>query len=287
MTEKGFEALKQAVEINCGIIDFIVVGTDRHVKNDYSEEIIKLAKRANVKYFMRGKEPQVDRDNYVFAISWRWMLSHPFDRLIVFHDSLLPKYRGFAPLVNMLINGETRIGVSAIFGANEYDKGDLISQKSLKISYPITIAEAIKLNNRNFIALVQEFVSKISSGENIVGIPQNEEEATYSIWRDDEDYRIDWNKSSDEIKRLIDAVGFPYQGAFTSTSNGKKIRVLRAKVVNDVVCEHRHVGKVIFLSEGLPTVICGTGLLQITQAHQMGSKNETCFPMKNFRTKFI
>jgi methionyl-tRNA formyltransferase len=133
MTQKGFEVFRRAVEINRDIIDFVVVGTDSNVENAFSEEIIKLAIDKNIRYFIRGDDPSVEVDKYIFAISWRWMINHPTNKLIVFHDSLLPRYRGFAPLVNMLINGESKIGVSAIFGSSEYDRGDLIAQQSVGI----------------------------------------------------------------------------------------------------------------------------------------------------------
>jgi methionyl-tRNA formyltransferase len=287
MTEKGFEVLRKAIEVNPYVIDFVVIGTDSNVKNDFSEAIIELAKNSNVDFFIRGEEPVVDKDKYVIAISWRWMINHPISNLIVFHDSILPKYRGFAPLVNMLINGEPQIGVSAIFGATEYDKGDLIAQKISNIEYPITISEAIDLNNRNFIELVEKIVHKISNDEQLIGVPQKEDDASYSIWRDDDDYEIDWSKSSVQIKRLIDAVGYPYLGARTSTTKGEKIRVLKAEVLEDVDCELRHFGKVIFVNDALPTVICGNGLLRITEAYYFDDEGKSYLPMKSFRIKFV
>ena len=286
MTEKGFEVLRKAIEVNPCIIDFVVIGTDSNVKNDFSEAIIELAKNSNVDFFIRGEEPIVDKDKYVIAIAWRWMINHPISKLVVFHDSILPKYRGFAPLVNMLINGELQIGVSAIFGATEYDKGNLIAQKISEIEYPITISEAIDLNNRNFIELAEKIVHTISNNEQLIGVPQKEDDASYSIWRDDDDYEIDWSKSSFEIKRLIDAVGYPYLGARTSTTKGEKIRVLKAEVVEDVCCELRHFGKVIFVNDGLPTVICGNGLLRITEAYYFDD-GKSYLPMKSFRIKFM
>jgi methionyl-tRNA formyltransferase len=122
----------------------------------------------------------------------------------------------------------------------------------------------------------------------LVAIPQNEVEATYSIWRDNDDYLIDWNKSADEIKRLIDAVGSPYLGARTLTSRGEEVKILKAEIVEDVICELRHVGKVIFINNGLPTVICGEGLLRITEAYRLVSAAEESYlPMKSFRIKFV
>lgn len=286
MTKKGFEVLKHIIKIRSNIIDFVVIGSDSRVEDDYSKQIIELARNSNIKFFMRNEEPPVDNNKYIFSISWRWMINHPMDKLVIFHDSLLPKYRGFAPLVNMLINGETQIGVSAIFGASEYDRGNMISQQSLKIEYPITISEAIELNNQNYVALVEELILKILNKDRLHGVPQNENEATYSIWRGDYDYRIDWNKSSEEIKRFIDALGYPYLGALTSTSQGEEIRIFEADVVDDVYCELRHAGKVIFVNDGLPTVICGKGLLRINKAQYSCSDKEAFLPLKSFRTEF-
>ena len=287
MTEKGFLVLNHAISINVDLIAFVVIGKDRSLKKDYSKEIIKLSKENNLDYFFKGEEPQINQEDYVFAISWRWMIDHLTDKLIVFHDSLLPKYRGFAPLINMLINGEKEIGVSAIFGSVDYDRGDLIAQQKIKINYPIKISNAIKQNNENYLKLVEVLINKILNGEKIEGVPQNNLQATYSIWRDFNDFNIDWNQSSDYIKRFIDALDYPYSGATCTTSNGIKLRVKNADIVKDVKCELRHVGKVIFMKEGKPTIICGKGLLSITEAYEIINGLEINYiPMKLFKVKF-
>ena len=85
--------------------------------------------------------PAVD---YQLAIGWRWLISGT-ENLIVLHDSLLPKYRGFAPLVNSLINGEQEIGVTAIWAGPEFDAGEIIFQEKAGICYPIKIQEAIEI----------------------------------------------------------------------------------------------------------------------------------------------
>jgi methionyl-tRNA formyltransferase len=287
MTKKGFEVVKKAIKSHKKLIDFIVIGSDKSVQNDYSSEIVNLAKESGVDFYLRGSEPIINKNKFVLTISWRWMVNHPVNKLIVFHDSILPRYRGFAPLVNMLIRGEKKIGVSAIFGAQEFDKGDLISQQSSDISYPITISEAIDINNKNFITLVDRVMSKISTSSKLNGIKQVEADATYSTWRDSDDYFIDWSRSAEEIRRLIDAVGSPYMGARSLTADGKLIRITKAEAINDVSCELRHVGKVIFINNGIPDIICGSGLLRILEAHIIDNDQETNYlPMKSFRVKF-
>ena len=285
MTSKGLEALREACEVGSAHIDYVVVASDSNVENDFSEDIRTLARQYNIKFYERGLEPALDPEIYVLAVSWRWMINHPESKLIIFHDSLLPKYRGFAPLVNMLINGESKIGVTAIFGAAEYDRGEVLGQSSVNIEYPIKISEAIDLNLDNFRCLVRDIISRIVAGTELIGVPQEAAEATYSIWRDKEDYRIDWTKSAQEIKRFVDALGYPYIGAFCFAGDDC-VRILEVEIVDDVYCELRHIGKVLFVDNGEPTVICGRGLVRITEAKLCGEGDVSYLPLKKFRTRF-
>ncbi|ENM5933266.1 methionyl-tRNA formyltransferase [Vibrio mimicus] len=287
MTEKGFEVLKTISHFK-NLIAFVIIGKDASVNDDYSEKIRTLCIDNNIDFYYRENQPKIDKNIYVIAVSWRWMIKHPKNKLIVFHDSILPKYRGFAPLVNMLINGEKEIGVSAIFGADEYDRGEIIAQKRTAIVYPIKIQEAIQINNENFKSLILEVVAKISTDNDIPSIPQKESDSSYSIWRDYDDYFVDWSKSSNEIKRLIDAVGFPYLGARSKLSDGSEILIKDAEIISDVDCELRHIGKVIFVEQGCPIVICGSGLLKITDASFVETNSASQFlPLKKFRIRFI
>jgi methionyl-tRNA formyltransferase len=130
-------------------------------------------------------------------------------------------------------------------------------------------------------------LNKLLCGEEINVTKQVESEASYSVWRDEDDYKIDWRKSSSDIRRFIDAVGFPYKGAST-TFDGKVIRILKAEEYVDVRVENRHYGKVLFVSEGKPVVICGKGMLRIIEAHiDDAEKKISLFPLFKFRIRFI
>ena len=95
-------------------------------------------------------------------------------------------------------------------------------------------------------------------------------------------------ETAEEIKRLIDAVDSPYLGARGITSSGYTVKIVKAEVVDDVYFELRHVGKVIFINDGRPTVVCGRGLLRITEAYQLASNEENPYlSMKLFRVKFV
>lgn len=286
MTQKGFEVLNALVNSSYKtMISEIIIGRDKNIKNDFADEIIKLCNQHNIKYFERNEAFQVS-SNYSIAISWRWLIHNNKSKLIILHDSLLPKYRGFAPLVNMLCNKEEEIGVTAIFATEEYDKGDIIAQSSTKISYPIKISEAINLISKNYIDIIIEIFSTLEKGAEIIGIPQDEKLASYSLWRDEADYIIDWSKSSEDILNFINAVSSPYKGAATYINGVQKIRILEAELVEDVKIENRDVGKVIFVKNGFPVIVCGSGLIKLLKV--VDDKNqENILPFKNFRIRLI
>ncbi|HHC6499470.1 TPA: formyltransferase family protein [Vibrio parahaemolyticus] len=287
MTKKGYEVAILLFEKYREIVDFLVIGKDKNIKDDYSENLRLLAVNYGVQYYYHNDTYTIPQESYVLAVSWRWMIRDVEDnKLIVFHDSILPRYRGFAPLVNSLINGEHEIGVTALFGSDEYDKGDIIAQATSFIGYPIKLSDAIEVNNLNYIKLADLIFHSLSSGREIKASQQDESLATYSIWRDESDYEIDWNQSSEYIQRFIDSVGHPYSGAITNVDENKVV-ILDAEVVQDVVCEHRHVGKVIFVENGCPVVICGKGLLKITKAVVKEENQVRDFlPINKFRMKF-
>ncbi|RZJ29391.1 MAG: methionyl-tRNA formyltransferase [Flavobacterium sp.] len=284
MTYKGYRVLQSVIESGfASHIGFVCIGKDANVGNDYSGEIEQCCLRHNiVSIEAKDAKQYAATVDYSIAISWRWMLDP--ENLIVLHDSLLPKYRGFAPLVNMLKNGEARIGVTAIFAGDEYDKGDIIAQSGSDISYPIKIEQAIETVTANYIEVVEFIFETITAGKKLQGKAQIESDATYSLWLDDRDYKIDWQKDSGYIKRFIDAVGFPFHGAF-SIVNDEKIVIREAETLGDVAIENRDVGKIIYFHEKFPVVVCGSGLLKITDAVYDGTQ-ESIFPLKKFRLRF-
>lgn len=261
----------------------VVVGTDKHTQQDYATEIIKLCEQHHIPWIKR-KTPFDFKSKYAIAISWRWLLPTENQQLIVFHDSLLPTYRGFAPLVNQLIEGETTIGVTALFAAAEYDRGDIIQQAKTTISYPLTISAAIECIAPLYGHLLTSIFRQLATTPTLPATPQQEAAATYSLWRDEADYAIDWTQSASRIRRKIDAVGFPYLGA-RCTYDGQLITVQQASEVPDVNIVNRDVGKVIFMRDQRPIVVCGTGLLKLEAAVFVDS-NESIFPLKSFRTRF-
>ncbi len=283
MSEKGYSVLEAFISrFSPNYIDQVICSKDPNVANDYFEGIKSLCIKNDIQFINRRDFHKI-RTNYSFAISWQWLIHHD-SKIIIIHDSLLPKYRGFAPLVNSLINGESEIGATAIFANSEFDKGEIILQKKITISYPIKIKYAIELISNLYAKMVIEIADNIIHQKKLNATKQDEKNASYSLWRDEDDYRINWNHSSNVIKRFIDALSLPYKGAF-SFLNEMPIRILDSIEVADVVIENRTPGKVLFIHDNFPVVVCGTGLLKITIAIDDVSK-ESVLPINKFRSRF-
>lgn len=282
MGKKGLAVLAKLYEEGLlTLIDSIIMSRDKNVEEDCYFEIIDFCQRHNVRHFDR-KDAYDLKSKYGVAVAWRWMIKDNI-KLIVLHDSLLPKYRGFAPLVNMLIHREPYIGVTALFATDGYDKGDIIEQKSVKVQYPLRIKDAIELLLPIYAAMVCDIVKKLQSNVVIEACPQNETDATYSLWRDEKDYRIDWNESAEYIQQFIYSVGYPYFGA-CSVCNGQIVRILDCEIKDDVTFVERQVGKVAFMEGGNPVVVCGIGLLKVTE--MVSEQGELLLPLGRFRTRF-
>ena len=283
MGQKGYEVLKYMTTHHRESLDIVIASEDKSIQKDFYEDMKSLCIKEGIPFFNRREKYTIKTD-YAFAVAWRWLLYLEDVELIIFHDSLLPKYRGFNPLVSCLLNKESEIGVSALFASENFDCGGIVGQVSVSVKYPVTLQEAIDQVCACYVSLVKDIVDKILRGEKILGQPQNEEEVTYSLWRDKEDYRIDWSKDSDYIGRFVDALGFPYNGA-SSLMNGRLVRVLGVEQLPDVKIENRDIGKVIFKQDGKPVVVCGKGLIKIHHLVENDTK-ESILPLRRFRTRF-
>jgi methionyl-tRNA formyltransferase len=281
--EKALTSLQLLKREYLTLIDFVVVGKDTNVVEDYSSAIISFCVENKLAHRDRKDDLSSDKATFLLAIGWRWMI-HPTgnQQVIVFHDSLLPRYRGFNPLVTALINGDTEIGVTALFGGAEYDSGDIIDSIRYSVQHPMRILAAIQLIAEGYGKLLNEIFVRILTGR-LQGKPQKEEEITYSLWRDDEDYRIDWTLSAEKIQRFVYAVGFPYGGAST-VAEGEEYIVDDVILAEEINIENRTPGKIIFNRQGLPVVVCGTGLVIIKEMRKK-STNEPGFPTR-FRLRF-
>ncbi len=129
------------------------------------------------------------------------------------HPSLLPKYRGASPVSEAIKNGDRETAVTIQKFALKMDSGDILFQKPYPLPKDVTTGDFLDLVARDGALYMLEVLTKLSRGE-LVGIPQDEEKATYCTKVSKEDGLIDWNSSAEEIERLIRAYS-PAPGGFT------------------------------------------------------------------------
>ncbi len=262
MNEKGLAVLETAIAYQHDIAH-VTTAPAVGMADDSHLEIAHLAKQLDIPTFLHAHPPEF-AGGFSIAAGWRRMLHVP--NLVVLHDSLLPRYRGFAPLITALVNGEPEIGVTAFLAEQEPDTGPIIAQRSIPVSYPTRMRQVLDRLVPLYAELAGEVLGQIPE---LRYAEQNHADATWSLWRDEADYRIDWRQDDRRILRLINAASDPFPGAWT-TMNGEQIRIDRAEIVYDRRIEDRVPGKVAYYAgaerdgyPGDPVIVCGSGLLRI------------------------
>ena len=168
----------------------------------------------------------------LFAVSWRYMIPSALYRrarlgAFVFHDSLLPEYRGFSPTVWAMMNGEKQTGATLIHMAETADTGDIVDQQSVPIGEDESIATVLDRVTHTYLDLLDRNLSQLLSGT-AQATPQDHARATYTCKWHPSDNEIDWTMPAVDIHNLIRAVTVPYPGAFTY-HDGHLLRIWSAQ----------------------------------------------------------
>lgn len=144
------------------------------------------------------------------------------------HASLLPKYRGGAPLVWAMINGEEKSGITFFYLEEGVDNGDIISQKEFLIEENDYICDLIDKATASALEIIDESIPLLAQNK-APRIKQDESQATHVPQRKPEDGKIDWSWDARRIRNFIRAQSKPYPGAFTEI-NGKKVIIWNADI---------------------------------------------------------
>ena len=184
------------------------------------------------------------------------------------HGSLLPKYRGAAPIQWAVLNGDKTTGVSVQYMAAAIDAGDVIASRETEIGEFETSGELFDRLKTLGAELLTETVRKIASG-NIIRVPQNEADATYTKMLDKNMCPIDWNRSPREIVKHICGLN-PWPVA-TTELGGVSFRVFGAEYTDTRTALAP--GKIVSAGKAGIEVACGGGRsLRITEVQAAGKK---------------
>ena len=179
------------------------------------------------------------------------------------HGSLLPKYRGRAPINWAVLHGEPRIGMTLHRMVKRADAGAIVDQEGVDISPTDTAEQAFRKVMPSARTVLARQIDKLLTGR-APETPQNEAEATCFGGRKPDDGRIDWSRSSSEIFNLIRAVTDPYPGAFTDI-DGARLMVWWAEPAPG------HTGQPGTILSCDPLVVAtGDGALRLTRTEWRG-----------------
>jgi methionyl-tRNA formyltransferase len=168
------------------------------------------------------------RPDLLFSFYYRSMLKKEILEIpplgaMNLHGSLLPKYRGRAPVNWVLVKGETETGVTLHFMTEKPDAGDIVGQAAVPIAFDDTAITLFRKMENAASRLLADLLPRIANGE-IPRRPNDLSRGSYFGGRRPEDGRIDWARPAVEIYNLVRAVTRPYPGAFAELQ-GEKLTV--------------------------------------------------------------
>ncbi len=177
-------------------------------------------------------EIRAARPDLLFSFYYRSMLkagilSIPRLGAMNLHGSLLPKYRGRAPVNWVLVKGETETGVTLHFMTEKPDAGDIVGQAAVPIAFDDTALTLFGKMEKAAEALLDDLLPRIAAGD-IPRRPNEIAKGSYFGGRRPEDGRIDWTQPAVAIYNLVRAVTRPYPGAFSRLA-GETLLVWRAR----------------------------------------------------------
>ena len=188
------------------------------------------------------------------------VLDYPKYGCINVHGSLLPEYRGAAPMQRAIIDGKKITGITTMFMAEGLDTGDML----LKAECEIAESDNFEIIHDRLGALGADLLRKTVDGlfeGNITPIPQDHSKATHTSKITKEDCMIDFTQSCDKVHDLIRGLS-PVPLAFTHTPDGKLLKILESEVC-ERASTNETAGKVISTESGKITVSCANGSINI------------------------
>ena len=276
-TFRGFKVLNAL--ISCQYIPqfVIILKEDDHELSKYSKDIIELSVKYNLPYRLTKKINSEDYKNieqlscdFAIVCGWRTLIDFGINKsfkfgMVAAHDSLLPAYRGFAPLNWGIINGEEFAGVTLfLINEGETDSGLVIDQKKIVIEYNDYAIDIFNKITSLTVDMYLSFFQKYKDNSLELTL-QDESLATYTCKRTPDDGIINWNNTSSEIYNLIRGLAPPYPGAFCYYNNVRYKIHKASKGKNDHKMYIGNIpGRVISINSDGIEILCGKGSILIS-----------------------
>ena len=223
------------VGINClkallaaGIkVDLVVTHQDDPNENVWFGSVAQLCADRNIPYITPSANELIDlapklqaiAPDYIFSFYYRYMipaqiLAGAKIAALNMHGSLLPKFRGRAPVNWAILHGETQTGATLHIMEAKPDAGDIVGQSVVSIGPDETATEVFGKVSQAAVEVITEVLPNLIQGQ-VPRKPNDLQKGSYFGGRKPSDGQIDWHQKAIEIHNLVRAVAPPYPGAFT------------------------------------------------------------------------
>ena len=225
--------------LNAGIqVDLVVTHEDDPNENVWFASVAKLCTEKNIPYItpsaseLNDLTPKLQAlsPDYIFSFYYRHMI--PAQILacakiaaLNMHGSLLPKYRGRAPVNWAILHGETETGATLHVMEVKPDAGDIVGQAKVSIGPDETATDVFGKVSGAAVAVINQVLPELLQGK-VPRKPNELQKGSYFGGRKPADGQIHWNQSAQQVHNLVRAVSPPYPGAFTEHKGATMILAL-------------------------------------------------------------
>jgi methionyl-tRNA formyltransferase len=230
----GVNCLKALIDAGIDI-DLVVTHQDDPHENVWFGSVAKLCAEKNIPYItpdandLSNLIPQLQAlaPDYLFSFYYRHMI--PAQILacakiaaLNMHGSLLPKFRGRAPVNWAILHGETQTGATLHIMEAKPDAGDIVGQVAVSIGPDETATDVFGKVSQAAVKVIDQVLPSLLQGK-VPRRPNELQKGSYFGGRKPSDGQIHWNQSALQVHNLVRAVAPPYPGAFTEHHNKKMI----------------------------------------------------------------
>ena len=222
--------------LHAGIqIDLVITHQDDPNENIWFKSVTKLCEDQRITYITPNSNQLMDlvpriqklAPDYLFSFYYRHMI--PAELLacakvaaLNMHGSLLPKYRGRAPVNWAILHGETQTGATLHIMETKPDAGDIVGQSTVSIGANETATDVFDKVSQAAISVINQVLPELLKGH----IPRklnNLTQGSYFGGRKPADGQILWHQTAQQVHNLVRAVAPPYPGAFTDWQGERRI----------------------------------------------------------------
>ena len=222
-------------------VDLVVTHQDDPNENIWFGSVAKLCQEKNIPYITPSATELVDlapklqalAPDYIFSFYYRHMIPAPIlacakIAALNMHGSLLPQYRGRAPVNWAILHGETQTGATLHIMEAKPDAGDIVGQSAVSIGPDETATDVFSKVSEAAVAVIHEVLPNLIKG-NVPRKPNELQKGSYFGGRKPADGQIHWDQKAIQVHNLVRAVAPPYPGAFTDYQ-GQTMTVARTSL---------------------------------------------------------